>query len=413
MPANTDLPLLIVKLTPPGAKDPVDITSTVLAFEIQLLDVGSAKGVLTIDNHTCEAFDRFRKGSEVQVIWGYQGRTTSRKLFVTDLEGGPETLQVGCRDVLTLLDGVDESHRFERSTRSSVARKLLEPLARRFGYRLEIEDTKVVLPEVGVARKTRAEAIADFARKEHLLFCVDEDTIRLHSRKTDAAPAVEYRWFTSDRAVFIDFRVRSVEFMHSPKGKISLHGRSPLDKKRLSGSGTNETAKRVSLGVEMIDAQTGASHLVDNLGASPAGDLVRESGYATTATSEADCQRRAERAYLRRAQRAHEISITVVGDPAVVPGQVVSVTSIGQRFSGLWMVESATHRIDSSGFVVEAEGCRDALGSLRDGKKDPKVSGKVNDKPALRRAGENKTTVEQIERVDPTTGELRIGWRQR
>jgi hypothetical protein len=74
--------------------------------------------------------------------------------------------------------------------------------------------------------------------------------------------------------------------------------------------------------------------------------------------------------------KAVKASLTVAGTPRLVSKMMIRLENVGLTYSGNWRVVSTRHKIDSSGYVVEASLTRNALNK---GKNEDKNS-KGNDK---------------------------------
>jgi len=69
----------------------------------------------------------------------------------------------------------------------------------------------------------------------------------------------------------------------------------------------------------------------------------------------ADAARTIVATLLPRLNRRLTGSASVIGDPRIRPGSVVSVQGVGERFGGLYRVTSVTHTMDGGGWRTAFE----------------------------------------------------------
>jgi phage protein D len=392
-------PVFYVKVAPEGGgTERVDLSEKVLSFQFDDSDKKADKLVLTVDNWDLSNFDDpvWRKGNILEVAWGYPGQMAPARKVVIQKVTGFQTLSIEGHAKSVLMNRVARCRVFENKSRSEVAAEI----AKENGYGAstqDIEDTGEPLPVITQARLTDAQFLRRLASREGFEFYVDFEGFHFHQRRLGQKPMRALRWYTAPEVGEV-LSINIENDVTAKPGAVRVKGRNPMTRKDIDEQGTNASTKRDSLAdvIEIVDPETGATHLAKRTASSE----VRPSADASSAAA----KRRADAQYRRAQHTTVKLTATVLGDPGLAAKTVVEFQGLGQRLSGKYYVKEATHKIDGSGYTVELKCLRDGTGA-RGGAPS---KGKPNQGKA---ADADAGKLREVEVVDPETGSTRIEYR--
>jgi phage protein D len=407
-----------------------DVSLRVTSIEYQDSEKKADLLKVVLDNRDLAMFDHpiFEKGTELVVSWGYAGTVSPPRSCIVQKVSGSLSVSIEALDKGVLMHKATLTRTFENQKRSDVVRSI----AAEHGYEgdnLHVEDTEVSVPSLVQAAQTDAQFLKKLADEEGFEFFVDFDGLHWHRRRTDQAPLRVLQYYLPPEVG--DITGFNVENDVSAKpGAVTAKGRDPLAKKDIVETADHTTVARTTTGAnpEVLPARVGETTLaartekVDPVtGATtvsyafppkttPDGGASGEVR-PTTATTAADAKRQASAVFTRTQQSAIKLSIDMVGDPNIVAKSVVEVRGLGQRLSGNYYVNEATHTIDSGGYKLKLKLSRDGTNKAG-GKTVPGDKAKTNKKegPEPVRQGET-VLLEKVEKVDPTTGETTIAFK--
>lgn len=402
---NIDRPLFIVKAFPEGkGAVPLDISSRVLSFEFVDEESKADKLSLKMDNLDCSVFDDpvFRKGTVLEVTWGYPNRLApARRAIIQRIKGGRE-VTIEAHGMAMIMHKVKRSRVFENMTLAEIATQIAAEygaefnvpsgtapgnisidaaLDKRMGHRVQ-------------AAQTDATFLNSLARRYGLVFYVDSAGVHFKPRNMTQTPIKSYTWY-GGKGDWIDFDVDNN--IAAKPGAVTKKGFDPVSKKTITHRADNDSTKRAGLApvIEIVDPRTGERKLQSRA----AEEHVEHSSEETPQGLRA----RAEGKFRETQHETIKLSFTVIGDPDMLAKRIAEFNGIGKRMSGRYYVKQATHTIDSGGYVVKGKSKTDGHGGYG--------SNNVNSKAALNKKDAEKKG-EEIERVDPRTGERRIEFRK-
>ncbi len=393
-------PVFYVRVRPEGGSDHrLDLSERVLSFQFDDSDRKADKLVLTVDNWDLSNFDDpvWGKGNLLEVAWGYPGEMAPARTVVIQKVTGFQTLNVEGHAKSVLMNRLARCRVFENKTRSQVAAEI----AREHGYgpsQQDIEDTTDVLPAITQARLTDAQFLRRLASREGFEFYVDFEGLHFHQRRLGRRPVRAFRWYTAPEVGEV-ISINIENDVTAKPGAVRVRGRNPMTRKDIDEQGSNAGTKRDTLGevIEIVDPETGATHMARRLAATE----VRPSPDASSAAA----KRRADAQYRRAQHTTVKLTAVALGDPGLAAKTVVEFQGLGQRLSGRYYVKEATHKIDGGGYTVELKCLRDGTGA-RGGVRS---KGKPNRGKA---ADADPDKLREVEVVDPESRTTRIEYRQ-
>lgn len=272
--------------------------------------------------------DLFAVGGEVEIQMGYvDGLETLMVGEITGLE--PEF----CADEIPMLTvrGYDRRHRLMRGrkTRSFTQVKdsdIAAQIASDLGLTAQVEDTGVTLDYVLQHNQTDMEFLQDRARRIGYEVVVEDKTLYFRPHRN-----TESEVLTLARDVdLLEFYPRLTTL--NQVGQVTVRGWSPKDKAEIIG-------------------QAGAGDEATTMGGATIGPTVATDAFGQASVASVDrpvfSQAEADQIALGR---FNDIALAYVAGEGVCIGRtdlragtVINIEGVGQRFSGLYYVTSATH----------------------------------------------------------------------
>ena len=391
------------------------LTNRVLALEYQDSEKKTDVCKITLNNHDLTLFDSglFEKGTLLEVSWGYLGNMSPpRRVSVTKVTGSLD-LTIEAQDQGCLLHKVKRTVTYENMTRSAAVKQVAADNGFDQEAFLFIDDTEVVFPSIQQTAMTDAQFLKKLADLEGFEFYVDFDGFHWHRRRTGQRPLRAFTYYLPpDVGDIVSFAVDND--VTAKPGKVTVVGRSSLDKKDITQSADATTTARTTTATQAeltnkpapvtavlkVDPRTGETSTVYPAAATPpltnpGSSEVRPSNVK----SDAEAKREAAGVFTRTQQTAVQLTLNIVGDPAMLAKSIVSVAGLGQRLSGNYYLTEVTHKIGSSGYTCTLKGKSDGTnkGSGGLGK------GKPNTKEAPKPVGPAPLQPTLV--VDPRTGE--------
>ncbi len=457
-------PFYSVEIVRASGSERLDLTQFVERFEYLDRERAADKLTLTIDNEDLSNFDDpvWKKGSLLDVSWGYSGNAAPTRRVVIQSVVGARTLMVECLGQEILFASERITRTFEDATRSEVVREIAEE----GGWSddlLDVQDTEVRYESIVQARRTNAEMIRRLAILEGFEWYVDFDGFHWHERRLGQRPAKIYVWHSDPgRGEVINFDVEND--VTARPGRVRVRGRNPLTGEDFEEIADNETdSSRDVLAdlMELIDPETARSIRTERRAEALAeideeGKTERELAAEATerrlvlesktpeervaieemrATSSADAAtaQREARARFRRAQQAAvKINLDLIGDPGLLAKSVVELRNFGRRLSQRYYVREVLHILDPqgpSGYDCKAKIISDGHGGHstessrvrglemfavgaqtrgRQNQEEPVDGAEPQEEGG--RAPEEGALLDEVTRVDPETGEDVLSW---
>lgn len=388
-------PIIYVVVEPhTGQKERVDASDLVESFEYEEDEKKSDQLKITLDNFDLSHFDNpvWRQGNKVQVTWGYPGNMSPiRECIIQKVEGSTK-ITVTAQAKSLLMNRDIKCKTYENTRRSEI----VHAIAKDYGFdetHRFIDDTETMYETISQTRESDAQFIKRMADAEHFEFYVDFSGLHWHPRKMGQKPlrVMEY-YLPPDVGDIVGFNVESDPF--AKPTEVKAVGRDPLKKKDIDGTGNDQETKRIAL----VAPDTGVVGIKDN--------TEQKDVRPTAETNSSQVKKEADGAFKRAKQATVKLSLDCVGDPLVIAKSVLDIRGISKRLSGLYYVNSATHKIDSNGYKMSLKVTTDSTHGhsqdlLKFGEKKPT---KATANPA--KPGETKDPNEATPHVtvDPSTG---------
>lgn len=399
-------PFFSVKALPEGkAEKALDISDRVLSFEYVDEESKADKLMLKLDNWDLTLFDdvTFRKGTILEVVWGYPGRLApARRAIIQRIKGSLE-VTIEAHGMAMIMHKVKHSRVFENKTLAEIATQI----ANEYGAELNVaggtargnisieEALDKRMPHRVQAAETDATFLNRLARRYGLQFYVDSTGVHFKARNTEQTPVKAFTWYNDQRGDWISFDIDNN--IAARPGAVTKKGIDPLSKKPITHRADNDSTKRKGLApvIEIVDERTGKTHL-----------QARSAEEHTEHSSEQTAQGLKGQAEGKFRQTQHEtikLAFKLVGDPDILAKRVVEFNGIGKRMSGRYYIKSATHTIDASGYVVSGKAKTDGHGGY--GANNARSKADLNKKDPAKK-------VEQIEVVDARSGQTHTEFRK-
>ncbi len=423
----------------------IDVSSRVLSFEFEDSEKKTDLLKLTLDNWDLSIFDDpiWRPGNILTTSWGYEGNMAPPRESVIQKIRGGTTISIEAQAKTVLMNKVVQSKTYENTSRSEI----VHAIAKDYGYGdavRDIEETPEIFPVITQARLTDAQFIKRLADAEGFEFFIDFDGFHWHRRRTGQKPIRVLQWYLPpDVGDIISFSVENDIF--AKPGKVTVKGRDPLEKKDVTGVGSDATTSQTVLGqVKEILDRLGAGdadksaeprkdevvgRVTEKVGVAEVvngqtGELSFESTRAsedtrpTSETSAKQAKREADGIYSRVQQSAVEMSISMIGDPQLIAKSIVELRGLGQRLSGKYYVKQVNHVINSGGYQLSLKVASDRTnkpsaliaGAVSSNSKATLNQKKADEKP---KDGDKSIALVPEEVIHHSTGESTgIQWKQ-
>ena len=376
--------------------EPLDLGDRLIGFTYQDCEKKADKLTLQLRNHDLHFFERqeLMGGACLEVSWGYPGNMSPPRRVVVKKLKGFATLNVECLCKSSQMNRQSRTRRWEDVTRSEVVRAV----AKENGYEgqfADVEETGEVYDVINQTAETDARFLRRLAAREGFQFYVDLGGLHWHQRRQSAAPTHVLTWYADPgRGDVLDVNVESD--LMKRVGRATVRGRDPLRKKTINTSGSSSSVSRSTLGqtVEVVDPETGKTHLEQR---------NATASVSPTAASSAKRAARQSAARFRKAERATiKLSLRTVGDPTLRAKSIVEVRGVTALLSGKYYVTDAKHVITTSGYTCSLKLSRDGTGRLA--RRLARLQRGERNRTRRKRTGK----LTQIEKVDPETGRTRV-----
>jgi uncharacterized protein involved in type VI secretion and phage assembly len=212
---------------------------------------------------------------------------------------------------------------------------VITQLANEAGLQVQIDATTQVHPYLVQWNQTNLEFLRERAAALGYLMYVRRKTLHCTRLPSPGAP-VELKWGTD----LVAFRPRLSTI--DQVNEVTVRGWNPLEKKAVVGKATSAS----------VAPRIGAPETGGKL-AQKAFAIKAEDALESAARIQPEAERIARAILAHHESRGVEAEGTAAGNPKIVAGAAVKITNVGTRFSGTYVVTSATHRYDASGYVTD------------------------------------------------------------
>jgi len=325
-------------LPPEAAVDVLDVTVTNYA-------VGASSFCVNMNNwHSDEQRFKYsdgpliKEGVKLEVTLGFDGLVVSLiKGEVTALE--PEFNQ---DEAPTLkVQGYDLLHRFRRGrkTKSYLQQKdsdIASQIASALGLSADVEDTQVTHEYLLQDNMTDIDFLLERATRIRYELLIEDGTLRFRKAANDKNKTVSLEYRRTLRSFYPRLSTAS------QVSEVLVQGWDVKAKKAITGR-----------------AQSGDA--VSKMGGQQLGASITEGAFFAAKNvvtdkpvfSEGEANQIAKGMFNDMAVEFITGEGTAVGNKDIKAGAVVELKKLGQRFSGLYYVTSATHTIDTTGYYTK------------------------------------------------------------
>ncbi len=213
---------------------------------------------------------------------------------------------------------------------------IIRQIAGEAGLQAQVDATSRVHDYVVQWNQTNLEFLRERAAALGYLLYVDGRKLCCVKPPAARAP-VELRW-GEDLSAFRP-RLSTVDQVN----EVTVYGWSPQTKQAVIG---RETTGAVTPAIGISDKGGALAKKAFNITAK---DLLVESAVR----SQSEAEQIAKGIFNQHESRYIEADGTAAGNPKIRAGTAIKVSNIGNRFSGTYMVTSATHRYSAAGYVTD------------------------------------------------------------
>lgn len=274
-------------------------------------------------------------GAEVEISAQPEEGGSSQVLFKGEITASEPNFGEGASATL-LVRGYDRSHRLHRGTNAQAYQQVTDSdlanrIAQQAGLRAQVDSTNEVHEHVFQHNQTHMEFLAERAQRIGYEFFVEDKT--LYFRKPPQnGDALELEWGRQLRS----FRPRQT--LVEQVDEVVVKGWNAKDRQVITGQATRGAAEP-QIGEQQSGAQL-ASQAFSNARRLVADEDVKSQAEADTLAQ----------AFLDELSGAYiEAEGLCYGQPALRAGKRIKLTSLGTRFSGTYLVTSATHIYSAAG----------------------------------------------------------------
>lgn len=328
-----------------GSELPTEAALDVIAVEVSDYVEGASMFMLTLNIRDSESQelkwideDLLSEGAEVEVKLGYVDSLQTMIVGeVTSLE--PEFNE---GEALTMkIHGYDLLHRFRRGrkTRSFTNMKdsdIASQIASELNLRAQVEDTQVVHNYILQHNQTDIDFLLERARRIRYEVVVQDKTLHFRKTANNKGKVVTIEYGFTLRAFYP--RLSTMQQV----SEVIVQGWNPKTKKAIVG--------RARQGDE-----------VSKMSGTKLGIAISEQAFFQTQTFIVDTPVYSEGEALQIARgKFNDMTVEFIigeglatGNMDIRAGEVIELTKLGQRFSGLYYVTSSTHTVDQTDYTTK------------------------------------------------------------
>ncbi len=328
-----------------GSELPIEAALDVIAVEVSDYVEGASMFMLTVNIRDSESQelkwideDLFSEGTAVEVKLGYVDSLQTMIVGeVTSLE--PEFNE---GEALTMkIHGYDLLHRFRRGrkTHSFTNMKdsdIASQIASELNLRAQVEDTQVVHDYILQHNQTDIDFLLERARRIRYEVVVQDKTLHFRKVANNKSQVITIEYGFTLRAFYP--RLSTMQQV----SEVIVQGWNPKTKETIVG--------RARQGDE-----------VSKMSGKKLGITISEQAFFQTQTFIVDTPIYSEGEALQIARgKFNDMAVEFIigeglatGNTDIRAGEVIELTKLGQRFSGLYYVTSSTHTVDQTGYTTK------------------------------------------------------------
>lgn len=364
-----------------GQAPSADITQEIVSFSFEDNEHGMDVLTLTVTNRNNQFTDHplFTVGNEITARWGYVDKLSPlKKTVIKDLdysfpENDAPQIRIRAFDKGYQLSGREAQRVWKKPAPGIRYSEIAEQIANAYGMTPVVEETLTQHLRVVQSNQSDAhflQALAAKARGQQgnghagYAFYVQDDELHFHPRRLEQPPALVLEYFTDRQSL-----LQSIRFQANGQGgkgsgtEVAAIGIDPRRKEATTHKANNQTTpERTSLGQRtyLVDPNSGEIRFREQETGHVVADATKSEGLFTPAAHEAS-QDVAEGRFKNAELQQVQATARTIGIPDLKAKQNVEVRGIGQRFSGVFYVQSVRHII-ADGYRCELTLRKNAVG---------------------------------------------------
>lgn len=351
-----------------------------LGWEYTDKSSGADQGSLTMDNNDLGLFDHeaFLPNTRIVVQWGYaHNMHAAREIAVEKIKGFRKITVSGAVSEARGLFGIQRTRTFEERTEFEVA----ELIARELGFtqarQRSIEAGDVVVPRRGITQsgETDLAFLQRLSGRVGVTFYITGGVFNFHERRLSESPTLTFTFWDDEQGTIIG-EPEIEQSVQGRPGSVRRTGHSPRERRSVQGQASNrEDTGRPVLGEELPTSDpTGLdwASIANDIGADPLPQSTlpqqvdaQSDSSPSNAESDEEARSQARQSFRRAERMSVKMSMTVVGEPSASADSPIRVLGMGQRFSGNWYIEEATHTVSPGTYTTKMKLSRNALSRSR------------------------------------------------
>ena len=399
MDLDTYAPTFLIEIE--GTELSADITQEIRSFVFEDNESKLDVMELTVTDRNLQFVDDplFQEGNEIVARFGYVGNLSPRKkAVIKDIEydfpeEGDPTITLRAYDKGFKMAGKENQKVWTKPPPGILYSEIAEEIAAKYGLTPKVTPTKVRHLRVVQSNVSDAEFLKQLAEKARpkdgdgvagYVFYVQDDELHFHPPALGQQPAAVLEYFTDTQGVLRNFKPTTQSQAAKGAGtETKAIGVDPRKKETVEHRASNKnTPERTALGKKtyLVDGNTGEETYQEE----ESGHIVA-SPERTESFHEEPSQEPAQDAAEGKFKKAElgqvEATAVTVGIPRLRAKQNVEVKGVGQKFSGVYYVESVRHEFGESGYSCEPKLKKNALGKGA-GEKSDEAQALQNDREA-------------------------------
>jgi hypothetical protein len=366
-----------------------DISHHVVSLSFSDSDEKAPMMNIILDNRNIDLLDNpaISNGNPIAVTFGYPGWFFKPQMFVVDEVRGFTDLELICLPKV-LATGNKAKNRIHKGlTKAEVTLAILKEVT---GVSSEVDTFGLGLRDLSGSVEIRKRTVANFIRKNKLTFGGEEGFIfkekaledlrkgdfqqgrqsnlqflyRLAEknnyqlyiqngiltfapRKFDSKPIWSFTYYNNRKDAtkeILDFNIDSFRVIDHV-AVIEVKSWDSIKKKARTGTGSDSSTKRDTLGSKTVASIKG------NLKSGQT--MAAKKVLTSPEPNEKSVQNEAETHFKQSESNQLKATMTVIGNPDMLSGNIIDIQGISKRMSGSWYIKEANHSLaEGSGYVT-------------------------------------------------------------
>lgn len=269
--------------------------------------------------------------------FGYiDGKMTKPKDYVIRASEGVKKLHIRAYQQKPSMATQSRNQVYEQVKWSDVAIQV----AKRNFLAYQVEDTKTVFEQIAQSNESDNKFIKQGAEKIGFEFFVENGVLHFHSKDFGLKPVKEYKYYPNDnertKSDMKDIRPKAQSTGKPPQ--VSKKGFDPYEKKGYEVNSNKDNVKRTTAGegTYLYSLNTGDEKYI------PGKVESSEHPKEAQAKSESDGE------FKKTEENVIEADGDFIGHPEVLEKQLITISNLGQKYSGIYRVKRCSHIIAGS-----------------------------------------------------------------